>query len=109
MSSQTRSRAARSIDPCEPDGVPTQISETSVARTASAASWVARSRPDCGRLGDRLGQARLEDRRLAVVDRRDLARVDVHSDDVMAAPREAARRNGAHVAQPDDGDSHAAP
>ena len=35
-----------------------------------------------GRLGDRLGQAGLEDGRLAVVDRRDLARVDVHSDDV---------------------------
>ncbi len=46
MSAQTRSRAARSSDPCEPDGVPTQISETSVARTASAASWVARRRPD---------------------------------------------------------------
>ena len=34
-----RARArARSSDPCEPDGVPTQMSETSVARIASAAS-----------------------------------------------------------------------
>src|SRR5262249_49613826 len=62
-----------------------------------------------GRLGDRLWQARLEDRCLTVVDGRDFARVDVYSDDLMAAPREAARRNGAHVAQPEDSDSHEAP
>ncbi len=59
------------------------------SRPAAAASAIASGKP-----GSRTGAS-------TVVDGRDLARVDVHSDDLMAAPREAARRNGAHVAQTD--------
>ena len=78
------SRASR----CRSTGVPTQISARSLAATASAASAVARRRPDGHGLGDELADALLDDRGAALGDHRDLVVARVDAD----RPRARARR-----------------
>ena len=66
---QTRSSAARSIDPASPDGR-ADADQRDVGGANRLGGVVGGAQATGrGRLGDRLRQARLEDRRLAVVDR----------------------------------------
>ena len=57
-------------------------------------------------LGDELGQARLEDRDLAPVERLDLGRVLVDAAHVVAEIRKAGAGDQAHIARSDHRDTH---
>ena len=91
ISLATRSRYAVLRLPFGAEGVPTQISETSVAAIASATSVVARSEPARYDLSDQLADLLLDDGCTAASYQIDLDRIDVDADDVVPLGGEARR------------------
>jgi hypothetical protein len=58
------------------------------------------------RSAEQLVQTRLDDRRYSLVERLDLLRVHVHTDDGVSPVREATRRDGADVTEAENTDVH---
>ena len=86
--------------------MPTQISDRSVASTASSVLVVARSRPLADVVANQLVEPRLDDRAAPLVEARDLVGVDVDADDVVAVGGERRRRDAADISQTEHRNVH---
>jgi hypothetical protein len=102
MSCATRSIAPWSWLPFAADGVPTQMREISLPK--HRLPHVARHRhvAVADHLRHQVDHAFFDDRRLAFADQRQLGRVHIDADNLVAVSRETGQRHGAHVAQPKD-------
>ena len=95
----------RSARPCG-SVVPAQMLVSDEAAIASARSVVARSRPHLDRLLDQAAEARLVHRRDRRAGDRDLVRVGIDGDDLMALRGEAARRDRTHIVETENAELH---
>ena len=86
--------------------MPTQISETSLPRSASRR--IAGDADPAARdhLGHQFDHALFHHRRLAVADQLEFRGIDVDPGDLMSLARQAGQRYRAHVAESEDADSH---
>ena len=75
-------------------------------RSPLARRWSPSTRPSATARASSTVQAVLHDRRAPGGDAGHLLGVDVHADHVVAVAGEAGRRDGAHVAQPEDANPH---
>ena len=98
MVSATASTCDRSAEPSSSGGVPTAMNWKSPCRTPATASVVNLSRPLSRIALDELLEARLVDRDLALLQARDLGRVDVDAQHLVAGIGEAGAGDEADVA-----------
>ncbi len=101
----TASTWRRSAEPSSSGGVPTAIIWNRPCATAALASVVKVSRPLLAIARDQLIEARLVDRHLARIQPRDLGRVDVDADDLVAGIRQAGAGDEADIARAEDRDT----
>jgi hypothetical protein len=102
IASTTACTAERSASPEYVGGVPT-ATNSSRARSSAGPRSVEKCRP-LAVLGDQRGQSRLPDRRLTVLERADLLRIDVDAEHLGPERGEARRGDEADVAGADHAD-----